>query len=1306
MSDDPSAGEDAWLAQRRLLEEAYRAQSTLLRALAAESRAAMGRLEIADRQHDALRQASDRTHAQTQASITAFECQILDAEDQIAKILRDDADAQSTRDTIGSDIVELQIRLMQEKAQIDDAHAAMDLRKEKALEDHASELDRNEVQRTREFARLDAQGNRDGQTVERLQAHVELQREWLDSRSFEAGRHSGRPSGLIGHPETPFLFRQLNADLGHWKVQVAAFDKHVEEALAARKYLPQAILMVSVSLAVTAATIWCVRYFPVWMDKYSFVAIILGAWIPIGHEFWERITRYRGWREHTSLAHDIGESLNAAVEKWRETLSHLKIRADQDFRTGRQRIDETFDRLALQLTESRDTLCRRHEAEYESSKKDSVEAIAQIEKELARLRGSKNALEEKSEVRSRLLAENAERLAISRGMAAKLRDKVRADDIVTARLLSEALANKASVEIRNREVHADMIESARLSLSQLRSRLETVRQLGKTRSFADSGSVTRDFDGAIRVASAEALIRLPDEVLTLGLDVAIPLQDAIPLVIRFEEDTREKAVVLVEQICLRLCAELHRAEVAFTIFDPRFLGHSAKTLSGFLRSEPSVLHGGMSINSEQLNDRLDLLLHRITDIIQTKLGDEFTTFEQYNALASGDPITYEVVIIYDFQEELDTRAMEKLARVVQMGPRCGVFCIFTTSGRAALTAPEDELFKAAFIVDLGDGRVFLPGWNFPDLSLQLEAKWPIELSRTIVRNFGVSWQRAREAHILATEISDGEVWKGNSSRRIVASLGRSDARHELDLELNSEDESHALVIGSTGKGKSILLHDIICNLCIRYSPEELELLLVDFKRVEFQIYADESLPHAIVIATNSSAEFGLSVLEDLLEELSNRQRLFQDARVAKFSDYRERSVSRLARRVFIADEFQELFSDPRRAERSAQILQRIAREGRAFGLHLILSTQTLRGIPVNLPFLDQIRNRIAFQVSERDFLHVAGGNDSQDLALALRSLNQLGEAIFFNTSGSARKFRSFYRSTSAVRKDVQRITGRLGQVHVKPLTQRIFDGRRSPSICSTLAFTDTRTFPSPGDDKLKVVVGESMRLSPAEFVQLGRRPGDNVLLIGEDEKVASSVLLAMAMSLAAHASRIASCQDIRCTLLDFTGQARQKVESLLVHLSRTAFAADLPILVPNVERCEEVLRMWADEVQTRNARNRTENARAFIFLVGLDMSPMANDGGIRQSIREILENGPQLGIHLILWASSSDGALVSVKSVFQEIIFLQADVSTQYDWGLARVQTQPGANLHYCVRERLAQGFQAFAEATPADIRCCWDALV
>ncbi len=164
--------------------------------------------------------------------------------------------------------------------------------------------------------------------------------------------------------------------------------------------------------------------------------------------------------------------------------------------------------------------------------------------------------------------------------------------------------------------------------------------------------------------------------------------------------------------------------------------------------------------------------------------------------------------------------------------------------------------------------------------------------------------------------------------------------------LGKGTSQHVLTSGKTGSGKSTMLHALITNGALRYSPDELELYLIDFKKgVEFKVYAAMELPHARVIAVESEREFGLSVLQRLDVELKERGEIYRQLGCQDLAGYREaRPEVPMPRILLVIDEFQEFFvEDDKIAQEVSLLLDRLVRQGRAFGMHVILGSQTLGG---------------------------------------------------------------------------------------------------------------------------------------------------------------------------------------------------------------------------------------------------------------------------------------------------------------------------------------------------------------------------
>src|SRR6185295_17720 len=243
---------------------------------------------------------------------------------------------------------------------------------------------------------------------------------------------------------------------------------------------------------------------------------------------------------------------------------------------------------------------------------------------------------------------------------------------------------------------------------------------------------------------------------------------------------------------------------------------------------------------------------------------------------------------------------------------------------------------------------------------------------------------------------NGELWSLDTAEEIRVPLGRAGAKKLQYLSLGQGTTQHALIAGRTGSGKSTLLHVLITNLALWYSPDEVEMYLVDFKKgVEFKTYATHHLPHARVIAVESEREFGLSVLKKLDGELTRRGALFRDAGAQDLAGYRKDGKI-MPRVLLIVDEFQEFFvEDDKIGQESSLLLDRLVRQGRAFGMHVVLGSQTLGGAySIARATIGQMAVRIALQCSESDSYLIM----SEDNA-APRLLSRPGEAIYNDASG-------------------------------------------------------------------------------------------------------------------------------------------------------------------------------------------------------------------------------------------------------------------------------------------------------------------
>src|SRR6185369_4173910 len=202
--------------------------------------------------------------------------------------------------------------------------------------------------------------------------------------------------------------------------------------------------------------------------------------------------------------------------------------------------------------------------------------------------------------------------------------------------------------------------------------------------------------------------------------------------------------------------------------------------------------------------------------------------------------------------------------------------------------------------------------------------------------------------------------------------------------------------------------------------------------------------HGRVIAIESDREFGLSVLKRIDRELTHRGELFRRARVQDFPSYRKVAPNDLLpRTMLVIDEFQEFFTDDDGvAQEASLLLDRVVRQGRAFGIHVVLGTQTLGGTySIAKSTLGQVAVRIALQCNESDSYMILSDDNA---AAAL--LSRPGEAIYNDMSGLVEgnnPFQAVYLERESQDAFLQAVEDRAEAMkYVAPEAPIIFEGNK------------------------------------------------------------------------------------------------------------------------------------------------------------------------------------------------------------------------------------------------------------------------
>lgn len=204
-------------------------------------------------------------------------------------------------------------------------------------------------------------------------------------------------------------------------------------------------------------------------------------------------------------------------------------------------------------------------------------------------------------------------------------------------------------------------------------------------------------------------------------------------------------------------------------------------------------------------------------------------------------------------------------------------------------------------------------------------------------------------------IKDTPMWFNTTMKGINVRLGydRGDSGKPSAIDL-SDNVVHMMLGGATGVGKSVALNTAICNILLEYPPWEVDVYLGDFKKVEGARYANRiPTPHMKIVAATGSTEFILSMYNELIREMNDRQSLFVKTGVQKVEDFRNKFGLVMPRVILIVDEFTQQYENIKASEALGNdsagedkkevdaALSAIARLGRSMGIHMLLSSQQL-----------------------------------------------------------------------------------------------------------------------------------------------------------------------------------------------------------------------------------------------------------------------------------------------------------------------------------------------------------------------------
>jgi hypothetical protein len=785
-------------------------------------------------------------------------------------------------------------------------------------------------------------------------------------------------------------------------------------------------------------------------------------------------------------------------------------------------------------------------------------------------------------------------------------------------------------------------------------------------------------------------------------DAALPFPGHIPALLDLDKCrgllTDDRRVV--NNVILHALLATPAGQLRCDLFDPLRLGESAGFLYGLGDSAERILGHKVRTTERELADLLLAIEEHITFVTQKYLQGTHESLTAYNEAAGEVAEPYRLLVLYDYPSgffryggHLDPEILARLGKIIEAGPRCGVFTLVYLNEDVVPAKNSDAV--EAILAPFGDSALLLTKSPTPLTTvrqmcpLETEAAvfglqgsitrsqepWTLErltggkarsvvgvtltwffkpgsepapeLVRSLIDSVETALRNAQDVQVDEARVyafdrarlarlgqagpspvdpaDPATWWAGSTITEIAVPFGRVGASDVGVLSFDERGLGSALLGGRPGSGKSVLLHTLISGLVRRYSPHELELYLVDFKEgVEFAPYAAHRLPHARVVAVESEREFGISVLEGLDKLMSERGAQFRSPGESKASlnSYRMRTGEVMPRVLLVIDEFHVLFErDDKLAGRAAELLDRVIRQGRAFGVHALLASQTIAGTAaLGRHTLNQIPIRIAMQSSEVDS-RLLLGDDNADARL----LSRPGEGIF-NARGGLRDANQRFQASFVLPDHRDEALVRLREMADADgdLARRapvVFEGRavaRADDMAREefLALTAGRHLTTP--------VGMPMTLEGPVTAQLRREPGGNMLIVGADD----AALGALCVLVAGLAARPAAM-----TVIDFLGidEAFTEVLEPVVDGGAVTFV--------RARRAPKVLADVAGMVQERHTLSDFRAPATVLVLGGIhrarDLDPYGGPDSMGDQLGAILRDGPEVGVHVIAWVDKS-----------------------------------------------------------------------
>lgn len=682
-------------------------------------------------------------------------------------------------------------------------------------------------------------------------------------------------------------------------------------------------------------------------------------------------------------------------------------------------------------------------------------------------------------------------------------------------------------------------------------------------------------------------------------------------------------------------------------------------------------------DERELEEQLNYLWQQV-GIVQNVIQGRADSLLEFRRITNRAVEGYTLVVLSLDMGMLKNEVRAQLATLMRVGPVYGFsFLIISTtyislsgSNGKVIELTVDDIAPNISVLEVSGQTVELVG-------RRRSTKVNFLSAEKIIQNCEEFMERVRYARlpvVTFAEIHDlNRMWAESSVDGLsfcVGKWGLSDVDITIGDELNQRH--NAIITGAVGQGKSNLISVIIHSLCLRYSPDELSLYLLDFKEgVTFKAFSnigqETYLPHAKALGLESDIAFGLAVLEELYAVYQRRMKLLKEKNYKSIRELRKNEPElKMPRIVVIIDEFQMMFGeDLQTGQQIVDMLERSVRLFRAAGIHFILASQTLGGNMVLAQKKDAIFGQVPIRIALKN-----------SIAESLQTLSMNNPAAAFLRPREA-IINLDYGEVTQNRKSVIAFAD---EQFLAPIRRNWWKASSNTTEAPYVFEGEKRIFVF--DDKQKILERMRERVTPAAavgqqisisgtpvFLPMEQEPGRNVAIIGSSDSgcnLAVGILQSMAWSLALQhlpgEARFVFCDFNNKSGLSF----KERYPAFVKQLNLTGHEVEPvePAMFENtVSVLFEKITGSLIEEQTGNRSDKIETP-VYIFGAGMDRWYYEADPyGEGSALKKLTEKGPASGIHFFGWwvkasAFSAQVSGLGTTDAFNTKIFLRVDERT------------------------------------------------